>query len=389
MSDVDLLKRKLERERKAREAAEQLLEAKSRELYQSNQELEQSLTDLKNTQVQLIQASKMESLGTLAGGIAHEINTPIQYIGDNLRFLSDGFNDLKELIDCYEAVISKVSQTEGVAAEMTALEEEKESADPEYLFGEAVDAAKQSLDGVSQVTRIVLAMKEFAHPKTKEKLPVALNAIIERATTICRGEWKHNAELELALEDSLPTVLGSEGELNQVVLNLVVNASHAIGDSGQAKGRITVTSQSIKTGVRLEVRENGGGIPEAARERVFDAFFTTKEVGKRSGQGLAICHDVIVNKHGGTIRFETETGVGTAFIIDLPFEIAVVSETALTATDFPLREILLRPRPDTFGAMLDLIEHLRPIDGHDFSVPDDIATVDEDVCDVAAARIVD
>jgi signal transduction histidine kinase len=232
-------------------------------------------------------------------------------------------------------------------------------------------------------------MKEFAHPKTKEKLPVALNAIIERATTICRGEWKHNAELELALEDSLPTVLGSEGELNQVVLNLVVNASHAIGDSGQAKGRITVTSQSIKTGVRLEVRENGGGIPEAARERVFDAFFTTKEVGKRSGQGLAICHDVIVNKHGGTIRFETETGVGTAFIIDLPFEIAVVSETALTATDFPLREILLRPRPDTFGAMLDLIEHLRPIDGHDFSVPDDIATVDEDVCDVAAARIVD
>lgn len=328
MSDVDLLKRKLDRERKAREAAEQLLEAKSLELYQSNQELEQSLSDLKNTQVQLIQASKMESLGTLAGGIAHEINTPIQYIGDNLRFLSDGFSDLKGLIDCYEAVISKVSQTEGAAVELAALEEEKENADPDYLFGEAVDAAKQSLDGVSQVTRIVLAMKEFAHPRTKEKMPVALNAIVERATTICRGEWKHNAELELVLEDGLPEVPGSEGELNQVVLNLVVNASHAIGDSGQTKGRITVASQSTDMGVSLEVRDNGGGIREDVRERVFDAFFTTKEVGKGSGQGLAICHDVIVNKHGGTIRFETETGVGTAFIVDLPFEARAASETA-------------------------------------------------------------
>lgn len=327
MSDLDLLKRKLERERNARKAAEQLLEAKSLELYQANQELERSLTDLKNTQVQLIQASKMESLGTLAGGIAHEINTPIQYIGDNLRFLSDGFNDLKGLIDCYEAAIEKIGEAEGAAAELAALKEEKESADPDYLFDEAVDAAKQSLDGISQVSRIVLAMKEFAHPRTKEKLPVTLNAIVERATTICRGEWKQNAELEMVLEDGLPEVPGSEGELNQVVLNLVVNASHAIGDSDQSKGRITVTSQSTETGVRLEVRDNGGGVPEAARERVFDAFFTTKEVGKGSGQGLAICHDVIVNKHGGTIRFETETGVGTAFIIDLPFETVSVSDT--------------------------------------------------------------
>lgn len=327
MSDLDLLKRKLVREQSARKAAEQLLEAKSLELYQSNQELEQSLADLKNTQVQLIQASKMESLGTLAGGIAHEINTPIQYIGDNLRFLSDGFGDLKGLIDSYEAVIGKIGEAEGVAAELAALEEEKESADPDYLFGEAVDAAKQSLDGVSQVSRIVLAMKEFAHPRTKEKLPVSLNAIVERATTICRGEWKQNAELEMMLEDDLSEVLGSEGELNQVVLNLVVNASHAIGDSDQAKGHITVTSKSIETGVRLEVRDNGGGVPEEVQDRIFDAFFTTKEVGKGSGQGLAICHDVIVNKHGGSIRFETEAGVGTAFIIDLPFETPAASET--------------------------------------------------------------
>lgn len=282
---------------------------------------------LKETQAQLIQASKMEALGTLAGGIAHEINTPIQYIGDNLRFLSDGFGDLRDLIGSYETVIDKVEQTEAVAAALADLEKQKEVSDADYLFEEATVAAQQSLDGVGQVSQIVTAMKEFSHPRAKEMGPVALNDIVERATAICRGEWRQAATLDLDLEESLPSVQGLEGELNQVILNLVVNASHAIGDAERSDGHITVTSRTIETGIRLEVRDNGKGIPEDVQARIFDPFFTTKDVGKGSGQGLAICHEIIFNKHNGKIYFETEAGVGTTFIIELPREPACEIDT--------------------------------------------------------------
>ena len=278
----------------------------------------QAEKNLKETQAQLIQASKMEALGTLAGGIAHEINTPIQYIGDNLRFLSDGFGDLRDLVGSYESVIAKVERTGDVAAALAKLEEQKEAADADYLFEEATVAAQQSLDGVGQVSQIVTAMKEFSHPRAKETGPVALNDIIARATAICRGEWRQAATLALDLEDALPSVQGLEGELNQVILNLVVNASHAIADTGRADGRIDVISRTTDSGIRLEVRDNGNGIPEEVQARIFDPFFTTKEVGKGSGQGLAICHDIIFNKHGGKIYFETEAGAGTRFIVELP-----------------------------------------------------------------------
>ncbi len=278
----------------------------------------QAEKSLKETQAQLIQASKMEALGTLAGGIAHEINTPIQYIGDNLRFLSDGFGDLRDLVASYESVIGKVDQTESMAAVLAELEKQKEVSDAEYLFEEATVAAQQSLDGVGQVSQIVTAMKEFSHPRAKETGPVALNDIVERATAICRGEWRQAATLDLELEEALPMVPGLEGELNQVILNLVVNASHAIADTERSDGKIKVTSRSTETGVRLEVRDNGNGIPEDVQARIFDPFFTTKDVGKGSGQGLAICHDIIFNKHKGKIYFETEAGTGTTFIIELP-----------------------------------------------------------------------
>lgn len=323
------------------DAYNHMTEAEARrrtQLNEANEELKTEIVErvraeeaLKETQTQLIQASKMEALGTLAGGIAHEINTPIQYIGDNLRFLSEGFDDLKDLIDSYETVVQKAVKTDAIADELAALDEQKETSDAEYLFSEASDAARQSLDGVSHVSNIVLAMKEFAHPKAKEKTMVNLNAIVERATTVCRGEWKSNAELDLQLEETLPTVPGLEGELNQILLNLVVNASHAIGDAGKGDGLITVTTKSTDTGVLLEVRDNGSGIPEDVRDKIFDPFFTTKAVGSGSGQGLAICHDIIFNKHGGTIRVETEIGEGTVFIIDLPAQTAAEEETKAAA----------------------------------------------------------
>jgi signal transduction histidine kinase len=171
---------------------------------------------------------------------------------------------------------------------------------------------------VAQVSRIVLAMKEFSHPSSKERVPVDLNAIIERATIVCRAEWKHAADLDLQLNPDLPAMLGFEGELNQVILNMAVNAAHAIADKGAGQGLITIRTAAIPGGVELCVTDTGTGIPEALRRRIFDPFFTTKGVGKGTGQGLAICQDIVVNKHGGTIDIETVPGEGTSFIMRFP-----------------------------------------------------------------------
>lgn len=269
-------------------------------------------------ELELLQASKMESLGTLAGGIAHEINTPIQYIGDNLSFLSESFDDLRGVIDAYDGLMADAKGAGTLGERVDAVAEVRESADLDFLYEEIPQAAQQSIDGVAQVSRIVLAMKEFSHPSSKERAPVDLNAIIERATIVCRAEWKHAADLDLQLDPDLPAMLGFEGELNQVILNMAVNAAHAIAEKDAGQGLITIRTAAMPGGVELSVTDTGTGIPEAVRRRIFDPFFTTKGVGKGTGQGLAICQDIVVNKHGGTIDIETVPGEGTTFIMRFP-----------------------------------------------------------------------
>lgn len=276
-------------------------------------------------ELELLQASKMESLGTLAGGIAHEINTPIQYIGDNLSFLRESFDDLRGVIDAYDGLMADAKSAGTLGDRVDAVAEVRESADLDFLYEEIPQAAQQSIDGVAQVSRIVLAMKEFSHPSSKERAPIDLNAIIERATIVCRAEWKHAADLELQLDPDLPEMLGFEGELNQVILNMAVNAAHAIAEKGAGQGLITIRTAAIPGGVELSVTDTGTGIPDAVRRRIFDPFFTTKGVGKGTGQGLAICQDIVVNKHGGTIDIETVPGEGTTFIMWFPDSTADVS----------------------------------------------------------------
>lgn len=276
-------------------------------------------------ELELLQASKMESLGTLAGGIAHEINTPIQYIGDNLSFLRESFDDLRGVIDAYDGLMADAKSSGTLGDRVDAVAEVRESADLDFLYEEIPQAARQSIDGVAQVSRIVLAMKEFSHPSSKERAPVDLNAIIERATIVCRAEWKHAADLDLQLDPDLPTMLGFEGELNQVILNMAVNAGHAIAEKGAGQGLITIRTAAMPGGVELSVTDTGTGIPEAVRRRIFDPFFTTKGVGKGTGQGLAICQDIVVNKHGGTIDIETEPDEGTTFIMRFPDSIEEVA----------------------------------------------------------------
>jgi len=259
------------------------------------------MTDLKLLQQQLAQAQKLESIGQLAAGIAHEINTPVQYIGDNAQFLSGAFQDLFRVIE----------RNEGAGG-----------ADIDYLRTEIPNAISQMQEGVSRVAGIVRAMKRFSHPGPAEKVPTDLNQAIESTIMVSRHEWKYVADLTTDLAPDLPLVPCIAGEFNQVILNLIVNAAHAIAEVGKGsggKGSIGVSTRRNGSFAEIRVSDTGSGIPEAIRSKVFDPFFTTKPVGKGTGQGLAIAYSVIAQKHRGTIHFESESGKGTVFVIRLPW----------------------------------------------------------------------
>lgn len=287
---------------------------------------EQAEQERQRIVIQLSQAQKLESIGQLAAGIAHEINTPIQYVGDNLRFLKDAFADMKTMTDVFTRVLKAAAQNEVTPELLHEARETAQSTDFEYLTQEVPKAVQQALEGVDRVAKIVRAMKEFSHPGSDEKTMVDLNHAIETTVTVARNEWKYVSEVTLDLDPKLPPVPCLPGEFNQAVLNLIVNAAHAIaavaGSGEAAKGMITVTTRKDGDWVEIRIQDTGTGIPEKIRDRVFDPFFTTKPVGKGTGQGLAIARSVVVDKHGGTIKFETEAGRGTTFIIRLPMNSA-------------------------------------------------------------------
>ncbi len=282
----------------------------------------QDITDRKVLESQLVQAQKLESIGQLAAGIAHEINTPTQYIGDNTRFLQDSWGQLLGVVDAYRNALQDARADRLTSAKIDECEAAAVAADIDYLVVEVPKAIQQSLDGVARVTKIVSAMKEFSHPGTGEKAHVDINRAIEGTMTVARNEWKYVAEVVTDFDPSIPPVLCHAGEFNQVILNIIVNAAHAIADvvskEGSAKGTIAVTTKREGPWAEVRIADTGGGIPDAIRAKVFDPFFTTKEVGKGTGQGLAIARSVIVDKHAGTLQFETEPGRGTTFIIRLP-----------------------------------------------------------------------
>jgi len=295
----------------------------------------EDITDRNALREQLLQAQKLESVGQLAAGIAHEINTPTQYIGDNVRFLQDAFGDLKSLLTHYERLLaaaqSRSLSKETIEDVATAVGQ----VDVEYLAEEIPKAFEQALEGITRVSSLVNAMKEFSHPDTKEKVMADLNHAIGNTIMVAKNEWKYVAEMETDFDPSLPLVSCQPGEINQVILNLIVNAAHAIADvmhkGGPAMGKIKVQTKRCPEWAEIRIQDSGTGIPEAVRSRIFDPFFTTKEVGKGTGQGLAISRSVVVNKHGGTIHFETEEGRGTTFIIRLPYDGKALTGKGVTA----------------------------------------------------------
>ena len=299
-----------------RRQVEHSLEVVSGELTDRNAELEAKVQALQQMEVGLRHALKLEAVGQLASGIAHELNTPIQYIGDSVGYVREAFGDVRWLLDWYRERLHDV-MTGGDCPTAVDVVEAAERADIDYALEQMPQSIDRALDGVRRVAALVRAMKDFAHADGVEKSDADLNAAIRSTSTVATNEIKHVADVVFDLGD-IPLIPCHVGEINQVLLNLLINAAHAIADRGGARGRITVQSRACDEGVELRVTDTGCGIPAAIRDRVFEPFFTTKEVGRGSGQGLAIARTIIVEKHGGILDFETREGEGTTFIVRLP-----------------------------------------------------------------------
>lgn len=284
--------------------------------------VKEDITEQKLAESHSRQAQKLEAIGQLAAGIAHEINTPIQYVGDNTRFIKEAWSSLASVISLCETTPCDTNPSDLLARIRSILEE----CDSAYLRSEIPHALDQSLDGISRVAKIVQAMKEFSHPGSDDKQPADINKAIMTTLTVSHNEWKYVAEVETFLQQGLRMVPCHVGELNQVFLNLLVNSAHAIaevvGRNSKKKGKITVRTVQDEQFTTISIEDTGTGIPPEIQSKIFDPFFTTKAVGRGTGQGLSLAHTSIVKKHGGKIWFESRLGKGTVFFIQLPMEAA-------------------------------------------------------------------
>lgn len=298
------------------------VQQRTAELREANEHLRAEIVQREQVEVELRLAQKLEAVGQLAAGIAHEINTPIQYVGDSVHFLKTAFDDVQNLLDRYQEGIAMLVQQPEQAKLIAAIRDAEDLADLDYLRENVPSAFARTLEGIGYVAGIVRAMKEFAHPDQREKNRADLNQALRTTLTVAHNEYRYVADVETHL-DELPLVLCYPSDLNQVFLNLVVNAAHAIAEvagDGAQRGKITLSTRLDGDWVEIAIADTGGGIPEAIRDRVYDPFFTTKPVGKGTGQGLAIARFIVVDKHQGVLKFTSEPGPGTTFYIRLPVD---------------------------------------------------------------------
>jgi two-component system, NtrC family, sensor kinase len=263
------------------------------------------ITDRKAAEERMASSDRLESIGRLAAGVAHEINTPIQYLRDSVQFIGEGVQEL----------LSYVDQLHSTGAAQTPPND-----DVEYVREELPSALARVSEGLARIAEIVRSMKDFSNDEQREMCDVDLNRAIASTLVVARSEYQTVADVRTEL-GSLPPVFCQVGQINQVVLGLLTNAAHAIADANRgsgARGTITITTRVEGEHVVISVADTGCGIPESIRPFIFDPFFTTKEVGRGRGQGLSIARNVIVKEHGGSITFETCVGAGTTFHVRLP-----------------------------------------------------------------------
>jgi two-component system NtrC family sensor kinase len=275
-------------------------------------QINQRTLEIQEANNNLLQSEKLAAVGQLAAGIAHEINTPAQYVGDNIKAIGDFFDSITRLLSLYRHLLSEQQQPE-LMEQVHELEEKEDLA---YILEDMPLAIAQSLEGMSQIVRIVQAMKGFSHVGPSRIANINVNQALENTLVVSRSSYKYFADVVTKLGE-IPLIECYPGELNQVFLNIIVNAAHAIEDGRKGRGTITVVTAPTEKGVEIRISDTGNGIPETIRSRVFDPFFTTKDVDRGSGQGLNIAYRIIHQQHRGTLTFTTETGVGTTFIINL------------------------------------------------------------------------
>jgi two-component system NtrC family sensor kinase len=271
------------------------------------------ITDRKDAEERMASSDRLESIGKLAAGVAHEINTPIQYLNDSVSFIRDGVGELLAYIDeLHKATEVRPGNSEDV----------------EYMREELPPALTRVAEGLSRISEIVRSMRDFSHADQCEMSEVDLNRAISSTLVVARSEYRDVADVQTDLGE-IPRVTCHGGQINQVVLNLVVNAAHAIADvvkGTSGRGKIVVRTRLEGDRVVITIADSGGGIPEAIRARIFDPFFTTKEVGRGTGQGLSVSRNVVIKGHGGELDFTTDLGKGTTFSVRLP--IAGMSATS-------------------------------------------------------------
>ena len=279
------------------------------------------VTERRMLEMQLHHAQKLESVGTLAAGIAHEINTPMQFVSDNVRFLSQNVNAIIGVLQLVPGLIEEARKDETDVALLDMVDAMLKDVDVDFVADEMPMAISETLEGVQRVTTIVRAMKDFSHPGQDGVATADINEAVETTLAVARNEYKYYADVETDLGE-LPPVECWVADLNQVFLNLLVNATHAIrekvGEDSSERGTIKITTRAVGEDVEVRFQDDGGGIPEEVQAKIFDQFFTTKEVGRGTGLGLAICRSVVAEKHGGTLHFETRPGEGTTFIVRIP-----------------------------------------------------------------------
>jgi signal transduction histidine kinase len=277
----------------------------------------EALDELRDTQNQLIVAENLRSIGSLAAGVAHEINTPLQYVTDNVRFLQGAGSLLSQL----SAHARDLADLADPSPELEAYRNLLEETDLPFVLEEMPKAIADTIEGLERLSSIVMALKQFAHPGGVEIAPCSLNDLLERTTTVARNEWRYVADLALDLGPGLSEVPVAAGPMSQAILNLVVNAAHAIEEAHRTPetgGKICVVSRREGDRAVVRVTDNGCGMSEEILSRVWDPFFTTKDVGRGTGQGLTIARRVIVDQHKGQLTVESEPGHGTTFVIELP-----------------------------------------------------------------------
>lgn len=285
--------------------SQQVMKFLEQQINLRTQEIEEANNNLR-------QSEKLVAVGQLAAGIAHEINTPAQYVGDNIRAISDFFTDLTGLINFYRQLIISSENADWLAK----IDDQEQKADLEFILQDAPQALEQSLEGLAQIVRIVQAMKGFSHSGQTRAANININLALENTLLVTRNSYKYIADVVTEYGD-IPPIECYSGELNQVFLNIIVNAAQAIEDSQKGHGTITIKTLATSTGVEIRISDTGTGIPESIKDRIYDPFFTTKDVGRGTGQGLNIAYRIIHQQHGGNLSFESEANVGTTFIIQL------------------------------------------------------------------------